>query len=304
VIRRIGRIAWRALYLFWDRGGPDRAAAVAYYTLLTLLPMFIFLISVGTLLIGSTDRASSATLTLFHGLLVHTNPEQRESLRLLAERALRLQWPGLLLLAWTGRRAFGALMGALENIFGGPSRGVAKGNLLALLMVMLVGLGVLVTVALTTMVAAVEGILTRTGNLLPAANLLHGAISFGLRDVFPSLITLLFFFILYRLAPRVPGTPHKALIGAVLATGLWELAKRAFGYYVRNHARYGGVYGALEGAFVLALWLELSVSIVLICAHVVVQLEATNILPTKAVSTAPAPLSEAGQIKGEDSDPA
>jgi membrane protein len=279
LIRHIARIAWRSLYFFWDRGGPDRAAAVAYYTLLTLLPMFIFLISVGTLLIGSTDQASSATLTLFHGVLVHVDPDQRESLRLLAERALRLQWPGLLLLAWTGRRAFGALMGALEQVFGGPSRGIAKGNLLAFLMVMLVGLGVLVTMVLSTIVAAVEGYLSREGVLSPAATLFHRAASFGLRDVFPSLITLAFFFILYRLAPRVPGTPQRAFIGALLATGLWELAKRGFGYYIRNHAQYGGVYGALEGAFVLALWLELSVSIVLICAHFVAQLEAANLRP-------------------------
>lgn len=279
MIRRLASITWRSLYLFWDRGGPDRAAAIAYYTLLTLLPMFIFLISVGTLLIGSTDQASSATLTLFHGLLVHFDPEQRETLRQLAERALRLQWPGLLLLAWTGRRAFGALMGALESIFGGPSRGIAKGNLLALLMVMLMGLGVLLTMALSTMTAAVEGVLARSGNLLPAATLFHRLASFGLRDILPSLTTLVFFFILYRLAPRVPGTPQKAFVGALVATGLWELAKRGFSYYIRNHARYGGVYGALEGAFVLALWLELSVSIVLLCAHFVAQLEATGVRP-------------------------
>ena len=32
---------------FQDHNGPDRAAAVAYYTLLSLLPMLIFLISLG-----------------------------------------------------------------------------------------------------------------------------------------------------------------------------------------------------------------------------------------------------------------
>ena len=41
------RIAWRALIRFIDHGGPDRAAAVAYYTLLSLLPLLIFVISVG-----------------------------------------------------------------------------------------------------------------------------------------------------------------------------------------------------------------------------------------------------------------
>ena len=41
--QRLRRLAWRALIRFLDHNGPDRAAAVAYYTLLSLLPLLIFL---------------------------------------------------------------------------------------------------------------------------------------------------------------------------------------------------------------------------------------------------------------------
>jgi membrane protein len=64
-------------------------------------------------------------------------------------------------------------------------------------------------------------------------------------------------------------TSRHAAQGALLATILWELAKGGFAYYLRNLARYAGVYGTLEGVIVLAIWLELSVSIVLYCGEIV-----------------------------------
>jgi YihY family inner membrane protein len=58
-------------------------------------------------------------------------------------------------------------------------------------------------------------------------------------------------------------------VGALLATVLWEAAKEAFAFYVRNVARYAGIYGTLTGIIVLSLWLEISVSIILYCGEVV-----------------------------------
>jgi YihY family inner membrane protein len=62
---------------------------------------------------------------------------------------------------------------------------------------------------------------------------------------------------------------RNAALGALLATLLWETAQGAFHYYIRNVARYAGIYGTLEGIIVLALWLEISVSIVLYCGEIV-----------------------------------
>ena len=261
------RIAWRALLRFFDHDGPDRAAAVAYYTLLSLLPLLIFVISMGVALFGSFDAAYRGTLMLFGGLVVHMDQASLDTLRAFVERSVRFQWPGILLLAWTSRRVFASLLSALETVFEVPGRGIARGNLMALTMVLITGVGLLATLALVLVVATVEGLLLRFAPM--EASLLKGLAALLLTRGLPVLITLGFFFIVYSVVPHRVMRARHALAGAVLATVLWEGAKAAFAYYVRSLAHYAGLYGALEGVIVLALWLELSVSIILYCGEVV-----------------------------------
>jgi membrane protein len=266
VIRRAVRLAWLGLRRFLDHNGPDRAAAVAYYTLLSLLPLFIFVISLGALVLGSFDAAFEGTLVLFRGVVVHMDEATLRALRGFVENAARFQWPGLVLLAWTSKRIFASLFSALEAVFETPGRGYAKGNLLAFAMVFLTGTAVLVTMAFTTVMATAEGLLRRSGVM---EDILNGILAFVLAQVLPVFVTFTFFFVVYRLAPHREVTAGHALLGALLATVLWEAAKAAFAFYVRNLAHYAGMYGTLEGVIILALWLELSVSIVLYCGEVV-----------------------------------
>jgi membrane protein len=265
VIRPVG-LLWRALRRFFDHNGPDRAAAVALYALLSLLPMLIFLISLGVAVRGSFDAAFQGTLYLFGGVVVHLDPKSLEALRGFVERAVSLRWPGLLLLAWTGRRFFMSLFGALDNVFELPPRGVlrgiAHGNLLALAMVVVVSLGLFATMTFTTLMATTQGLLARVAGPV-GAEAFHGFSGLVLGHVVPWLITFSFFFLVYRWVPRAVVTTRQAAAGAALATVLWELAKAGFAWYVRTLAHYAGLYGALEAVIVLALWLELSVSVVL-----------------------------------------
>jgi len=101
VIPAPARLAWRAFERFLDHSGPDRAAAVSYYTLLSLLPLLIFLISLGVILLGSFEAAYQGTLLIFGGLVVPLDQASLDTLRAFVERSVRFQWPGILLLAWT-----------------------------------------------------------------------------------------------------------------------------------------------------------------------------------------------------------
>jgi membrane protein len=268
VIRRAARLAWRAFMRYQDHNGPDRAAAVAYYTLMSLLPMLIFLISVGVAAVGSFERAYRGTLFLISGVVVHLDQRTLDALRTFVERSLAFRLPALVLLAWTARRIFASLFSALERIFGVPGRSFAKGNLVAFGMVLAAGMGLLITMVATMAIATAEGLVTRfigpeTGGAL------HPLMGDIVTRVVPIVITFSFFFLIYRVVPRrVVSTAHAAR-GAFIATVLWELAKNGFAYYLRNLTRVAGLYGALEGVIVLALWLELSVSIILYCAEVV-----------------------------------
>jgi membrane protein len=134
-------------------------------------------------------------------------------------------------------------------------------------MVLVSGVGILATLALTLVLATAEGLVLRLAPL--EASTLHGLTTMLLTRGLPVFITLSFFFIIYRLVPHRVMRARDALAGAVLATILWEGAKALFAYYVRNLTHYAGLYGALEGVIVLALWLELSVSIILYCGEVV-----------------------------------
>lgn len=267
--RRSAQLLWRAGNRFFEHNGPDRAAAIAFYTLLSLLPLLIFLISVGVALLGSFELAYRGALMLFHGVVVPLDQASLLALRTFVERATLLQWPGILLLAWTSRRIFGALLSALEVVFEAPARGFAHGNLFSLAVVLLTGVALLLTLVASTLFAAVEGVLQRAASETALLALREMVGRFA-SHILPATAAFAFFFLVYRFFPRrrAAVTAGDAAIGALIATLLWLLAQVAFAYYVRNLADYG-LYGALEGVIVLALWLELSAAIVLFGGEVV-----------------------------------
>lgn len=273
MIRRAASLAWRAFARFLEHSGPDRAAAVAYYALLSLLPFVLFVISVGVRFVGSFDAAYEGAMFVLRGVVVHLDEPALGALRAFAERAAQFQWPAMLLLAWTSRRIFASLFSALETVFEAPGRGFFRGNLLSLAMVLVSGAALLVTLMLTTLLATAEGLVFRYAGGV-SARAVHTLGSLFLGYALPAIVSMSFFFVVYRTVPsRLVGTRH-ALLGALLATLLWEGAKLGFAYYVRNLARYAGFYGTLEAVIVLALWLELSVSIILYCGEVVALLVA------------------------------
>jgi membrane protein len=261
------RIPVRAFERFLDDRGPDHAAAVSYYAILSILPLCLFLIWIGLVFQGSFESAYSGALFVLQGVVAQLDPQSKEALRGATEGASRLQWPALILLVWTSRRVFSSLFGALERVFRVPPRGFAKGNLFAMAMVLLAGVGLLLTLAFTVTFAMVEGFLREWAGE-QSAGLFLGLTMAVLTIVGPPLLTYLFIFMIYRLASRGSVSVQALAGGALLAAVLWELAKAAFAYYVRNLAQYRGLYGALEGVIVLAVWLELSVTILLYCAEI------------------------------------
>jgi membrane protein len=284
VIRAAARLAWRALWRFFAHNGPDRAAAVAYYMLLSLLPLLVFLISLGRYVLGSWDAAYQRAIFLLQGVLAHTDQSTLDALRQFAEQASRFNAPSLLILAWTSKRVFSSLLSALEVAFDHPGRGIAQGNLVALAMVMATGLALLLSMLLTAVLATIDGFFRRLAG--PGMATLVGSLAaFFLAFVLPVLITAAFFFIVYRVGARPEVTTLHAALGALFATVLWEVAKTSFAYYLRNLAHYAGLYGTLEGLIVLAIWLELSVSIILYGGELVAL---TAPPPASALTTAPA----------------
>jgi membrane protein len=107
--------------------------------------------------------------------------------------------------------------------------------------------------------------------------------SFGVLAL-PILFEVLAFLLLYLVMPNVKLKFRHALVGAMVATILFELSKAAFAFYVSNLANYELVYGALATLPIFLIWVYLSWLVALVGAEVVAALSENYQLESKSWS--------------------
>jgi membrane protein len=101
--------------------------------------------------------------------------------------------------------------------------------------------------------------------------------SFGVAAL-PLLFEMMAFLLLYLVMPNVRVSLIHGLVGAFVASLLFELTKALFAAYVRNFANYEVVYGALSTLPIFLIWIYLSWLIALIGAEVVAVLQHKKML--------------------------
>ena len=223
---------------------PFFAAALAYYALLSLMPLLLLLVGVfGFLLSGNpTLRAE-----VFQGLeeltlaLFPARPElAADLLSFLTRSAFPLTLGSGLLLLWSGSNFFAALSYALGLVFGRPFG--LRHRLLGLLMPPLLALSLI----LLSLLGLAWGFLLRF--LPPEGRALLGS----LEALLPLLAAFLLFLLTYALfqSPRALKDLLPLSAGAGVATLLFEGAR--FLPKLLPRSQYELLYGPLAG-FVLAL---------------------------------------------------
>lgn len=87
------------------------------------------------------------------------------------------------------------------------------------------------------------------------------------------------FVLLYTVVPNRRVHIRHALIGALIATVLFEIAKLAFGVFVTTFATYRAVYGAVAALPVFLIWIYLSWVVTLLGAEVTAALAHWRAVP-------------------------
>jgi len=232
--------------LFTD-SGPQWAAAIAYYALLSVFPLLLLIGSVASFIVDPDWAVKRVTNVL--GEFVPQDPKRVEDI---VQGAIDARGQvGLLsfvAILWTGTRIFSALIRALNVAFDAKKTyGIIKRFVIEVAM--------LVTIGLTAMLALASGLLLRGAwtvlDMLPAGQdvvfrLLQGTV----RGAF----LLLAFFLIYRVIPRDHQHWQTALIGSSVSTILFLAARPIFLFYVQRFGDYNLIYGSLATAIVLMIW--------------------------------------------------
>ncbi len=90
----------------------------------------------------------------------------------------------------------------------------------------------------------------------------------GLVRYLPSMLSFVVFVGLYQLVPNTKVRISHSLIGALIASALFEISKSGFAYYIETFPTYHLIYGALASVPILFMWIYLCWIIVLIGAEI------------------------------------
>ena len=254
---------------FLDRNGPYLAAAIAFYSLLSLVPLTLALMFVlGTFFEGSA--ALETRLALAVNTLVPVSRDTVAETVQTMGRTKSVTGPlGIIGLLWASTTVFGAIRKGVDTLWGvGQPRRFFHERLLDVAFT--TGAGLLMVLPITFMagMGVLEDFMSafRTGSEggdLLAATLLH-ALS-------PA-ISLMAFLVIYRYLPNAgPNAGHTfrdIWPGALMATAAFEAAKALFLWYTRTFPVHDTVYGPIGALVALLSWIYISAYILLLGALV------------------------------------
>ncbi|HEU5423656.1 MAG TPA: YihY/virulence factor BrkB family protein [Nitrolancea sp.] len=236
--------------------GPQWAAAIAYYTLLSVFPLLLLAAAIAAFFVDPQWAVDRATHLLGDYL-----PQGHDTVRQVVAGAVehrgQIGFLSALGLLWSGTRVFAALTKAL-NVANGSS---AQYGFLARLVVeaaMLLTIGVVLTLAL--MSGSLFSLLWPLLEHAPGSpGLVITLVSWAMR----ALLLIGAYFLVYQFVPQGKQQPRASLTGALVATALFLSADPIFRHYVGNSGRYNLVYGSLAIIIIALLWVWIAALITL-----------------------------------------
>lgn len=229
--------------------GPQWAAALAYYALLSAFPLMIVAISVASVF---TDAESILVdrLTSSLGSWVPQEDRIREVVQQAVDSRGQIGAMAFAGLVWTGTRVFGTLTRAMNIAFDADeSYGFVKRFLIEFVMLLTIGLVFIVAMAS----GYVTSLLWDAVRFLPSnQSLVHNVLT----ELMQIGLLLLAFFLIYRFVPRVQQHWCSALAGAGVATLLFTIVSPIFQHYISQYAagRYNAIYGSMWVVIVVLIW--------------------------------------------------
>jgi len=268
-----GHFTLRVLKAFQKNQGLLLSGALAYYILLSVIPLFTFLLFMLSQVVD--EAALLATLRRYIGLVIPGDSATvLEQVRNILEHREVASWVVLSAMLFFSSLAFSVLESALSIIFIHRVRHKPRPLIVSLILpyvyILLLGVGFLVMTAIASLLQSMSDdqlvLLGRGWSLDRLSVVLLYLIGVaGLILVLTSIYLVM--------PPRGRIRPRHALIGGIAVGLLWEATRHILLWYFSTLSVVGVVYGSLATTIVGLLSLEIASIILLLGAQVIAEYE-------------------------------
>ncbi len=242
---------------------PRLGAALAYYTVFSLVPLLVVIIAVIGLVLGQ-DAAQSAILSQIANLVGEQSAAAIKDMIQRAEQpstGLFATAIALVTLILGASGVFGQLQDALNTVWGVEPKegrgvwGFIKDRFLSFVAVLGTGFLLLVSLVLSSALAAMG---KWFGNVLPLPESLLQLFNF----VLSFLVITGLFALIFKVLPDARVAWRDVWVGAALTAALFTIGKFAIGLYL-GKSNVASAYGAAGSFVIILIWVYYSAQILL-----------------------------------------
>ncbi|MDH0866692.1 YihY/virulence factor BrkB family protein [Mitsuaria sp. GD03876] len=251
-----------------DDYAPSMGAALSYYTVFSMGPLLVIVISLAGLVFGE-DAVRGELFGQIDGLM---GPEAAQGIQEVLRNVSRPSTGvigtviGVAVLLIGATTVFGELQDALDRIWRAPAR-VRESGLWSLLRARLLSFGMIVGVAFLLLVSLV------TGAAVSALGKWWGGwfggwewLLQGINAVVGFAMTTVVFALVYQVMPRVKVAWSDVWVGAAVTAALFTIGRVLIGLYIGKTGVAGG-FGAAGSVAVIFVWVYYSAQVFLVGAE-------------------------------------
>ena len=251
-----------------DDYAPSMGAALAYYTVFSLAPLLVIVISVSGLIFG-TDAVRGAIFSEISGLMgADAAIAIQDLLSSVSKPSTGIIGSilGALVLLIGATSVFGELQDALDRIWRAPAR-VRSSGLLTLLRTRILSFGMILGIAFLLMVSLVTGAAIAAlgkwwGGWFAGWEVMAQIINAGVGF----LMTTAVFALIYKLMPRVKVGWIDVWVGATVTSLLFTVGHLLISLYIGKAGVASG-FGAAGSVAVIFVWVYYSAQVFLVGAE-------------------------------------
>ncbi|MEO5623740.1 MAG: YihY family inner membrane protein [Dokdonella sp.] len=263
---RVGAFLAFTWHRFLEDSCLQTAGALAFTSLFAMVPLTAAVLGILAAVPGFASWRGQLTQWVFDNFVPTTGSSVLQYITQFADNASKATAVGALVLLFSATSLMMSIEDAFNRIWRVQiTRGVGARFVIYWTALTLGPLLVVAALAISSYAFALPFIDAADAQFSLKTRVLNGL---------PFLIVLATLFSAYTVIPNRDVRLRHALIGALLASILFEATKRAFAFYVVRYASYEQVYGALAMAPIFFLWIYLSWMIVLFGASITASLSA------------------------------